>query len=667
MNQDSNPPESAPLKRNLSKATLPWAGILSTCFCALFGSTAIWAAHSQQPSWVFIVPCVIAFLAGGWSPTLNTLEGLPRGKINVDLLMVFAALGAASIGDWMEGTILLFLFSFSGTLESFAMYRTTRSIESLIHLRPREAMLLEATGERLIPAESLQINDLVRVRPGELFPVDGEILEGETWADESTLTGESEMILKPVGSAVFAGTINGQGSVIVRMTKAGEDSTLARIVKMVHEAQAQKTPTQRLVESWQRPYVVGVLLGASIALFGGKLIHTQSWHDAFYHAMVLLVAASPCAVVLSSPSVMLSAIARAARHGVLFKGALHLETLGKVESIAFDKTGTITMGKPSVTDIWVQKETMEKNADSLLRLAAAVEHHSEHPLGIPLVREAKAKGLFPSPLSVDSFQSFTGKGVWARVQEPGQPWFWVGIGRESLFLARGMDLPLDVTEQADRFRGEGKSALFVLSHKTGETTPLSCGVIGVADQIRPEAIGILESLRQMGIKKTIILTGDHERVAEIIGREIGADEVRAGLLPEQKVFELARLKENETVVAMVGDGVNDAPALSAASVGIAMGGAGTDVALEVADVVLMRDDLAGLPFALGISRLARKRVRQNMKFSFGVIGILIVGTFLDLPLWLGVICHEGSTVLVGLNGLRILWERIPGANKILTN
>ncbi len=663
MNPNSNPPEPAPLKRIISRAQLPWPGILSTCFCALFGGAAIWAAHSQQPSWLFLLLCVGAYLAGGWSPSLSTLEGLPSGKINVDLLMILAALGAASIGDWMEGAILLFLFSLSGTLESFAMYRTTRSIESLINLRPREAMLLDATGERLIPAEALKINDRVRVRPGELFPVDGEILEGETWADESTLTGESEMILKPIGSTVFAGTINGQGSVIVRMTKAGEDSTLARIVKMVHEAQAQKTPTQRLVESWQRPYVIGVLVGAILAFFGGKLIHTQSWHDAFYHAMVLLVAASPCAVVLSSPSVMLSAIARAARQGVLFKGALHMETLGRVEWIAFDKTGTLTMGKPSVTDLWVQNETGENNPDALLRLAAAVEYHSEHPLGIPVVKEAKEKGLFPSTLSVEGFQSLTGKGVWAKVQEPGRAWFWVGIGRESLFTERGIDLPLVAIDQADRLRGEGKTALFVLSHNSGETNPLAYGVIAVADKMRPEAKDILVTLKQMGIKKTIILTGDHERVAQIIGHALGADEIRAGLLPEQKVFELARLKENETVVAMVGDGVNDAPALSAASVGIAMGGAGTDVALEVADVVLMRDDLGGLPFAVGISRLARQRVRQNMKFSFGVIGLLIVGTFLELPLWLGVIGHEGSTVLVGLNGLRILWERIPGANK----
>ena len=667
MNQKSNQLVSTPFKSNPSKARLPWQGILSTFFCAFFGAAAIWAAQTEQPHGLFLALCVAAFLAGGWSPTLSTLEGLPSGKINVDLLMIFAALGAASIGDWMEGAILLFLFSLSGTLESFAMYRTTRSIESLINLRPREAMLLDATGERLIPVDSLKINDRVRVRPGELFPVDGETMEGETWADEATLTGESEMISKPVGSLVFAGTINGQGSVIVRMTKAGDDSTLARIVKMVHEAQAQKTPTQRLVESWQRPYVIGVFIGALLAFFGGKLIHTQSWHDAFYHAMVLLVAASPCAVVLSSPAVMLSAIARAARHGVLFKGALHMETLGKVDCIAFDKTGTITMGKPLVTDLWVQTDGQANRADDLLRLAAAVEHHSEHPLGVPVVKEAKVKGLFPSKLSVDGFQSLTGKGVWARVQEPGFPWFWVGIGRESLFTERGITPPLMVIEQADRLRGEGKTALIVLSHNIGETTPLTYGIIAVADKIRPEAKATIETLRQMGIKKTIILTGDHERVAQIIGRELGADEIRAGLLPEQKVFELARLKENETKVAMVGDGVNDAPALAAASVGIAMGGAGTDAALEVADVVLMRDDLGGLPFAVGISRLARQRVRQNMKFSFGVIGFLIVGTFLDLPLWMGVIGHEGSTVLVGLNGLRLLWERIPGANKPITN
>ena len=660
MNNSKKNVEQGSFKTEPVKAQPPWSGIVATALCALFGLLALWASLQELPLWMFIGFCVAAYLAGGWGPTQSAFESLLHGKLNVDLLMIVAAIGAASIGDWMEGAVLLFLFSLSGALEAFAMYRTTRSIESLVNLRPREALLLDPTGERRIPVDALKIGDRVRVKPGERFPVDGVIDEGETWADESTLTGESEMITKPKGALVFAGTINGQGGVIVLMTKAGEDSTLARIVHMVQEAQAQKTPTQRVVESWQRPYVLGVFTLSFLAFFGGKIIHTQSWHDAFYHAMVLLVAASPCAVVVSSPSVMLSAIARAARQGVLFKGAVHLETLGQVETIAFDKTGTVTLGKPSVTDIWSFEGGSGKGyPDQLLRFAAAVEHQSEHPLGVPVINDAKQKGLFPSNLVVSDFQSRTGLGIWAKVADPAGETVWVGIGREGLFSERGISLPGELVEKADRIRSEGKTALLVIIHLGGQTIPLDFGVIGVADKIRPEARETLDQLGRMGIRKRVILTGDHERVAQIIGRELHADEVRAGLMPDQKVVELSRLQENNTIVAMVGDGVNDAPALAAASVGIAMGGAGTDVALEVADVVLMRDDLRGLPVAVMISRLACARVRQNMLFAFGVIAFLIVGAFFNLPLWMGVIGHEGSTVLVGLNGLRLLWEKLP--------
>ena len=299
-----------------------------------------------------VAACVGAYLAGGLGPTVNAVSSLRKRQLNVDLLMILAAIGAAAIGDWIEGVVLLFLFSLSGTLEAFAMYRTTRSIESLIQLRPREALLVRegVAEDQRVPVESLQIGDVIRVRPGERFAVDGVVCDGETWADEATLTGESEPIHKPLGAMVFSGTINGQGSVLVRMTRAVADTTLERIVHMVQEAQAQKTPTQRFVESWQQPYVIGVIAAAALVFLGARVVHTASWYDAFYHAMVMLVAASPCAVVVSAPAVLLSAIARAGRHGVLFKGGVHLESLGKVDVIAFDKTGTVTLGKPGVTE-----------------------------------------------------------------------------------------------------------------------------------------------------------------------------------------------------------------------------------------------------------------------------------------------------------------------------
>jgi Cd2+/Zn2+-exporting ATPase len=569
------------------------------------------------------------------------LTALRQRQLGVDLLMLLAALGAAWLGDWAEGAALLFLFSLSGTLEAYALFRTRSSIDALIRLRPRDAARVQGSAETRVPIEALAIGDVVRVRPGERFPVDGEVTEGETWADEATLTGESTSITKAPGAPVFAGTINGSGSVLVRMTRAVADTTLERIVRMVREAQAEKTPTQKLIESWQQPYVLSVLAGAALVFGGSLLLHTRDVGHAFYHAMVLLVVTSPCAVVVGPPAALLSAIARAGRHGILFKGGYHLEALGQVEVMAFDKTGTLTVGRPSVTATWAERI----DPDRLLALAAAVESRSEHHLAEAIVAQAQLRGLeLPE---VQEFDSHTGLGVHAHVDG-----VWVGVGREGLFQLHDIPVPAAVTEAAQRFRAQGQTALLVVLSKDG-----AGGVIALADQPRRDAGVALAVLKRLGIRENVLLTGDHENVARAIADQVGADAVRAGLLPDQKVRELRRLAEGGRAVAMVGDGVNDAPALAAATVGIAMGGAGTDVALEVADVVLMRDDLKALPFAVWLSRRARQRVRQNLAFAFAVIVLLVAGSFLDLPLWLGVLGHEGSTLLVVLNGLRLLGER----------
>ncbi|MBL8809644.1 MAG: heavy metal translocating P-type ATPase [Planctomycetaceae bacterium] len=629
------------------KASPPVAAAIATAMCVVLG-IAVAILHFQgytAQNRLFLIVSLLAYIAGGAIPSKNAVASLKELELNVDLLMILAAIGAAIIGDWLEGVVLLFLFSLSGTLEAFAMYRTTRSIEALIQLRPGEATLVLPAGEQRVAVDSLTPGSLIRVRPGERYPVDGVIEEGDTWADESTLTGESEPIAKTVGAQVFAGTMNGNGSVLVRMTKAVADTTLQRIVHMVQEAQAQKTPTQRFVESWQQPYVLGVLSTATLVFFGTRWLHHDSWRDAFYHAMVLLVAASPCAVVVGSPAVLLSAIARAGRQGVLFKGGVHLENLGTVDTIAFDKTGTVTMGRPSVTEVWCPPTT---DLNHLLSLAGAVEHRSEHPLRVPVLAEIDRRGIRCSDGTLLDFHSHTGLGVHARVQD-----VWIGVGREGLFETHDMTLPQDLIDNAKRMRQSGQTALLLLTDREG-----LYGVIGVADQIRPEAPAAMAALTQLGIRRKVILTGDHENVARNVASKLGADDVRAGLLPDQKVVELSRLAADGTV-AMIGDGVNDAPALAAATVGIAMGGAGTDVALEVADVVLMRDDLRALPLAVWISRRARRRVQQNMVFAFSMIAVLVISTFFKLPLWMGVIGHEGSTVLVVLNGLRILWERVP--------
>lgn len=647
----------------------PISGAVATGLCFVCG-VAGWAVSrwigSQEPEfpgpgfqgtdshWLAKFPFVpyalygLAYVAGGLGPAGNALSSLRRGQLNVDLLMVLAAAGAAAIGDWGEGAVLLFLFSLSGTLEAFAMHRTTRSIESLIKLRPREAWLVEpaSADDRKVAVDTLSVGDRVRVKPGERFPVDGTVDEGETWADEATLTGESEPVHKPAGAEVFAGTINVRGVVRVLMTRAVADTTLERIVHMVQEAQAQKTPTQRFVESWQRPYVLGVLLAATLVFVGARFLHSENWSDAFYHSMVMLVAASPCAVVVSSPAVMLSAIARAGRHGVLFKGAVHVESLGAVDVIAFDKTGTVTEGRPRVAEIWTPPGV---DATRMLGLAATIERRSEHPLGVPIVDEARLRDAPLSAEPIVDFHSHTGLGVHGRVGG-----VWVGVGREGLFASHDVALPPVLLEQAARVRDSGQTALIVAAAEADVY-----GVIAVADQPRPEAADAIRNLKRLGIRRVVILTGDHEKVARGIANRLGADDVRAGLMPDQKVVELRKLAENGGLVAMVGDGVNDAPALAAARVGIAMGAAGTDVALEVADVVLMGDDLRALPLAVWLSRQARRRVRQNMIFAFGMIGLLVLGSFANLPLWLGVLGHEGSTVLVVFNGLRLLRERAP--------
>jgi Cd2+/Zn2+-exporting ATPase len=612
--------------------------VIGTAVCAACALAGWWLRETPASLPLFIV----AYLAGGAGPVVVMLAALRRRQLSVDLLMILAALGAAYLGDWPEGAVLLFLFSLSGTLEAYALYRTTHSIEALIQLRPREATRVRNGEEVRVSVDSLAIGDAVRVRPGERFPVDGKILEGETSANESTLTGESVPVHKTVGAFVFAGTINGPGSVLVRMTRSVADTTLERIVRMVREAQAGKTPTQKFVESWQRPYVLAVLAGSALTFAGSWLLHEQNLHDAFYHAMVLLVVASPCAVVVGPPAVILSAIARAARHGVLFKGGYHLELLGRVEVMALDKTGTITFGKPSVSAIWTSDGVEEER---LLRLAAAVERRSEHHLAAAVVEHALRRGLdLPE---VEDFENHVGLGVHAQVEG-----CWVGVGREGLFKLHDVSVPRAVREAAQYFRDEGQTALLIVVDRNGFG-----GVIALADQPRPEAAAALAALKRLGIQQNVILTGDHERVAQAVAQRVGADEVRAGLLPEQKVLEVRRLMDGGRCVAMLGDGVNDAPALATASVGIAMGGAGTDVALEVADVVLMRDDLKSLPFAIWLSRRARQRVQQNLAFAFGVIALLVLSSFLGLPLWLGVIAHEGSTLLVVLNGLRLLVEK----------
>ncbi|HEX3723620.1 MAG TPA: cation-translocating P-type ATPase [Nitrolancea sp.] len=587
---------------------------------------------------------VLTYLAGGTFATRAAIEALLQGHVEVDLLMVVAAIGAATIGGWVEGGILLFLFSLGNALEHFALGRTHKAIRSLMELSPEDALVVRNGEERRIPVEELVIGDVVVVRPSERIPSDARVISGESSVDQSPITGESIPVGKLPGDNVFAGTINGHGLLRLSVERVAHESTLAKIIRIVEEARGQKSETQRFTDRFEGAYAIGVIcISALTFIIPVAIFGTGEFHSWFYRAMTLLVVASPCALVISTPASILSALANGARQGILFKGAVHLENAGVITAVAFDKTGTLTLGRPRVTDVipWEGVDLSE-----MLSIAAAVERLSEHPLGTAVVQYAESGGFggLIDEGEIADLQSMPGRGVRAQVR--GRT---IRIGNDALFESEGVSLPLKLREQADVFREDGKTTMYVVA----DDQPL--GVIGVADVIRSVAPSVIQELHRLGIKKTILLTGDNERAARAIARQVGIDEWRAGLLPEEKLDVIRELQQSGVKVAMVGDGVNDAPALATATLGIAMGAAGTDVALETADVVLMSDDLTKLPYAVELSRRARRIITQNMTFALSVIVFFSLGAVIGIvPLPVGVIAHEGGTILVVCNGLRLL-------------
>jgi len=583
---------------------------------------------------------VVAYLTGGTLATRAAIWDLLARTVNVDLLMVLAAIGAATIDAWAEGAVLLALFSTSNALEHHALSRTRNAVRALMDLSPDEANLVTDAGGRVIHVSQLDIGDIVLIRPGEKIPADGEVAFGSTTVDQAAVTGESMPVSKGVGDPLFAGTVNQSGSVHARVTRLSTDSTLAKIVRLVEQAQVQKSKAERFADSFEGPYATGVIL-ISMLVALVPMLAGEDPSTAFYRAMTLLVVASPCALVISTPAATLSAIATAARNGILVKGGTYLELVGAVHTVAFDKTGTITLGKLSVTDLAVFGETTE---DVVLARVASAEHLSEHPIGAAIVAEATRRNL---PLSDPvGFQSTAGMGVTATVDGE-----LVAIGNEALFASIGMAVPDVVAEAIDTIRRDGRTAMIV---GIGSTVN---GVIGVADTIRPGVAEVVASLKRLGVARTVMVTGDNRLVAESIAARVGIDEVHADLLPEQKLDLIERFKL-QGKVAMIGDGVNDAPALATADLGIAMGGGGTDVALETADLILMGDDLEKLPFAIGLSRKMRRVVRTNLAFSLSVIVVLVLAAMIEgIPLPLGVVGHEGSTIIVVLSSLRLLAYR----------
>jgi Zn2+/Cd2+-exporting ATPase len=603
-----------------------------------------------------------AYFFGGYFGVLGSIESLKERRIDVDILMVLAAVGAACIGAPFEGAMLLFLFSLSNLLQDLAINRTRKAIRSLMKLRPSEALCRRDAELSMMPIEDLQIGDIILVRPGEAIPLDSVIIEGESTLDESSLTGEAMPISKRRGDPVFAGTINQHGGLEVRVSKLARDSTIARLIRMVEEAQAEKANTQRFLEKAEQFYATGLVLFTGLLIAIPGLLLGQPLHDAFYRAMTVMVVASPCALVISTPASILSAIGGAARRGVLFKGGVYLEQLARVNIVAFDKTGTLTVGKPRVTDL-IPDATYPANenaASSLLQLAASVEARSEHPLARAIVDYANVQNVVVEECR--AFRSYTGKGVQGDIGNRS-----IMIGNLSMFEPAQVENLESFTTDLFRLQDEGKTAMLIGevqsaqeaegTEKLSQGSPGRCrilGLIAVADTLRSDALEVARKLKSLGICKLVMLTGDHDRVARAIARQAGVDEYRAGLLPEDKV-NVIRLLKKEGSVAMIGDGINDAPALATADVGIAMGAAGTDVAMETADVVLMSDNLRNIPFALQLSRRAQTIIFENLAFALCVIAVLVASALgFHLPLPIGVVGHEGSTVLVCLNGLRLL-------------
>lgn len=624
------------------------------CGGLLLGGWLLSTFASFSP-WVPIGIFLAAYFFGGFFTLLEAIKSIRVGRFEIDFLMLVAAIGAATLGEWAEGALLLFLFSLGHALEHYAMGRAKRAIEALAELAPQIALVRRDNKTEEVAVQQLRLADVVVIKPNERIPADGFVILGEGSVNQAPITGESVPVEKrpvddiPQATAnpdrleaqhrVFAGTINGSGSLEIQVTKLSGDSTLARVVQMVKEAETQKSPTQRFTDNFERYFVPAVLGTVTLLLFAWVVID-EPFSMSFYRAMAVLVAASPCALAISTPSAVLSGVARAARGGVLVKGGAPLENLGRLSSIAFDKTGTLTEGKPRLTDVVCSAGVTE---NELLQVAVAVESLSDHPLAAAVVLGGKARLRSDPVLAAQNVQSITGRGVKATMD--GQQ---IYIGKERLFAeVEGTPLPKFLRAADDQLKASGRTTMIV---RRGDSY---LGVLGLMDTPREAARQVIRRLHTLGIKRMIMLSGDNQQVASAVATAVGIDEAQGDLMPDAKVAAIKKLNLAGGV-AMVGDGVNDAPAMANATVGIAMGAAGSDVALETADVALMSDDLNHLPFAVGLSRQTSRIIRQNLWLSLGMVAFLVPATMLGLRLGPAVLLHEGSTLLVVLNALRLL-------------
>jgi len=579
-----------------------------------------------------------SILIGGYTLFIKGLKNLSRLKLDMNTLMTIAIIGAAIIGEWGEGATVVILFAVSEALERYSMDKARRSIESLMDIAPKEALIRRGNEEMMIHVDDIQVGDIMIVKPGQKLAMDGLVVKGASTLNQAAITGESVPVTKTIDDEVFAGTLNEEGLLEVKVTKRVEDTTLSKIIHLVEEAQAERAPSQAFVDKFAQYYTpVIVILAFLIAvippLFGGD------WSEWIYQGLAVLVVGCPCALVVSTPVAVVTAIGNAAKNGVLIKGGIHLEETGALKAIAFDKTGTLTKGIPAVTDI----VTYSGNENELMSITAAIEKGSQHPLASAIIRKAEENGLNFNGVLVEEFQSITGKGVKAKVNN--EMYY---VGSPNLFEELHQTIDSSIKEKITHMQTEGKTVMVLGTEKE------ILSLIAVADEMRESSKAVISKLNHMGIE-TVMLTGDNQRTAEAIGKQVGVSDIKADLLPEDKLNFIKELRGKHQSVAMVGDGVNDAPALAASSVGVAMGGAGTDTALETADIALMSDDLSKLPYTIKLSRKALVIIKQNITFS---LAIKLIALLLVMPgwltLWIAIFADMGATLLVTLNSLRLL-------------
>ncbi|ALS28795.1 ATPase [Paenibacillus sp. 32O-W] len=594
-----------------------------------------------EGSWLSSLAYGASILIGGYALFVKGIKNLLRFQFDMNTLMTVAILGAAAIGEWGEGATVVILFAISEGLERHSMEKARQSIRSLMDLAPKEALIRRGGSELTVNVDEIRVGDIMIVKPGQKLAMDGVVIKGASAVNQAAITGESIPVAKAAGDEVFAGTLNEEGLLEVKVTKAAEDTTISKIIHLVEEAQAKRAPSQAFVDRFAKFYTPVIMCAALLIAVFPPLVVGGNWGEWIYRGLALLVAGCPCALVISTPVSIVTAIGNAAKRGVLIKGGIHLEEAGRISAVAFDKTGTLTKGVPQVTDFIAFGEN--ENENERLKIAAILEKGSQHPIATAILRKAEAEQV-DFKADAEDFSSLTGKGVKGKVE--GQLYY---VGSPKLFTELHASIDEEALKQIDEWQYQGKTVMLL------GTEEKVLALIAVADEVRDTSKNVIQKLHELGIKKTVMLTGDNKATAETIGKRLGIAEVQAELLPQDKLEYIQTLRAQYSHVAMVGDGVNDAPALAASTVGIAMGGAGTDTALETADIALMGDDLSKLPYTVSLSRKTLSIIKQNITFS---LGIKVLALLLIIPgwltLWMAIFADMGATLLVTLNSLRLL-------------